>query len=212
MRKVRTRRQKVRMYRLGALILLISCSTAGVVVGRTTAPVQTEYVTETVTKTVTVEVPVEVETLPTIENVHIYDVPLSDGLQRYIYEICERENVPVSLVFAMIEHESGFNAEVISKTNDYGLMQINKCNHDELEEQFRCADMLNPYQNVFCGIKIIGSYINKYGDLNKALMAYNMGDYGAEKAWENGIKSTKYSERILKLKENYEVIDYGTSE
>ena len=35
-------------------------------------------------------------------------------------------------------------------------------------------------------------------------MAYNMGDYGAKKAWENGIKSTSYSESILALMQQYE--------
>ena len=64
--------------------------------------------------------------------------------------------------------------------------------------------MLDPYQNVFCGIKILGSYIEEYEDLNYALMAYNMGEYGARKAWESGIKSTSYSESILEIMSEYE--------
>ena len=92
----------------------------------------------------------------------------------------------------------------MSETNDYGLMQINEVNHDRLEEQYRCADMLNPYQNVFCGIKVIGSYIETYEDYTKALMAYNMGNYGAKKAWDNGITSTAYTEVILNLMHEYE--------
>ena len=52
---------------------------------------------------------------------------------------------------------------------------------------------------------MIGSYIKAYdGDYNKALMAYNMGDYGAKKAWENGITSTSYSESVLALMQKYE--------
>ena len=78
-------------------------------------------------------------------------------------------------------------------------------NHEWLEEDFRCADMLNPYQNVFCGIKIIAKYIEKYeGDYGKALMAYNMGDYGARKAWQNGVTITKYSTSVLELMQKYE--------
>ena len=65
--------------------------------------------------------------------------------------------------------------------------------------------MLDPYQNVFCGVKMIGSYIKAYdGDYNKALMAYNMGEYGTKKAWESGIKYTSYSESILNLMSEYE--------
>ena len=134
-----------------------------------------------------------------------FDIPLSHSLQNYIYEICADEEVPVTLVIAMIDHESKFNPEVVSKTDDYGLMQINKINHDQLAEEYRCADMTNPYQNVFCGVKSIGSFLKEYdNDYAKALMAYNMGDYGANKAWSNGITSTTYSEQILELMSSYE--------
>ena len=135
--------------------------------------------------------------LPNVIKNHYYSVPLSHSLQDFIYEICTDEGVPVT--------ESGFNPEIISSTNDYGLLQINKVNHEWLKKQYRTADMLNPYQNVFCGIKRIGTFVKKYNnDLNKALMAYNMGDYGAKKAWQNGIKSTRYSEKILGLMNKYE--------
>lgn len=88
--------------------------------------------------------------------------------------MCADENVPVSLIIAMIDQESKFNPEVVSKTGDYGLMQINTINHEWLAEEYRTADMLDPYQNVFCGIKVIGSYIQNYNDYGLALMAYNM--------------------------------------
>ena len=160
---------------------------------------------ETITVTKTVEVPTNSNVLVDTADVFLFDVPLSDSLQRYIYEICADENVPITLVMAMIEHESRFNPEVVSSTDDYGLMQINEVNHEWLEEDFRCADMLNPYQNVFCGIKIIAKYIEKYeGDYGKALMAYNMGDYGARKAWQNGVTITKYSTSVLELMQKYE--------
>ena len=143
--------------------------------------------------------------LPKVEKNHYYNIPLSHSLQDFIYEICVDEDVPVTLVLAMIETESGFNPEIISPTNDYGLLQINKVNYEWLKKSYRTADMLNPYQNVFCGIKIIGTFIKKYNnDYTKALMAYNMGDYGAKKAWQNGIVSTKYSTKILDLMNKYE--------
>lgn len=92
-------------------------------------------------------------------------------------------------------------------------MQINTVNHEWLEEKYRTADMLNPYQNVFCGVSIIGSYIDKYeGDYVKALMAYNMGNYGAQKAWENGVTSTKYSESILALMDKYDEVSHSESD
>lgn len=182
---------------IGTLVLIGFIG--GLVVGRATAPKKQVTVTETV------EVPsYEADSLPVAEEVTYFDVPLSHSLQRYIYEVCADENVPVSLVIAMIDKESKFNPEVVSKTGDYGLMQINTINHEWLAEEYRTADMLDPYQNVFCGIKVIGSYIQNYNDYGLALMAYNMGDYGAKKAWENGIKSTSYSESVLALMQQYE--------
>lgn len=183
---------------IGTLVLIGFIG--GLVVGRATAPKKQVTVTETV------EVPsYEANSLPVAEEVTYFDVPLSHSLQRYIYEVCADEEVPVSLIIAMIDKESQFNPETVSDTGDYGLMQINKINHETLEEQYRAADMLDPYQNVFCGVKMIGSYIKAYdSDYNKALMAYNMGDYGAKKAWENGITSTSYSESVLALMQKYE--------
>lgn len=182
-------------------MLMLTGGMAGYFIGVLTVPQKTVTVTETV------EVPVhESDNLPQDADVFLFDIPLSDSLQRYIYEICADKNVPVTLAFSMIEHESGFNPEVVSSTNDYGLMQINVVNHEWLEEKYRIADFLNPYQNAFCGITIIGSYIEKYDDYGKALMAYNMGDYGAQKAWESGITSTDYSTAILDLMQEYEEV------
>lgn len=192
------RRKSYRIAKISAYIILIMLITIGFVIGRLTAQAKTVTVTETI------EVPVVEEELPEVADVHYFEVPLSHSLQTYIYEVCAEEDVPVTLIMAMIEHESEFNADTVSSTNDWGLMQINEVNHERLEEKYRCADMLNPYQNVFCGIKIIGSYISKYDDLTKALMAYNLGDYGANKAWASGISSTDYSTKILSLMDEYE--------
>jgi soluble lytic murein transglycosylase-like protein len=172
-------------------------ATIGAVIGRTTAPTRIETVPEVIT--------VDSNELPNLGlYTKLYNVPLSDSLQRYIFDISTQEEVPVALVMAMIEHESQFNPEIISETNDYGLMQINFINHEHLKEEFRCADMLNPYQNVFCGIKIISSYLKKYdGDYHKALMAYNLGEYGASKSWGEGVHTTFYSRSITKLMEKY---------
>lgn len=202
-RESRKRMNRYRLIKLEAYavmgMLVLGGGASGYAIARKTTPV------EQVTITKTIEVPsYEEDKLPELAEVKFYDVPLSHSLQRYIYEICADENVPVSLVIAMIEHESSFNPEEISSTDDYGLMQINTVNHSSLEGQYKTADLMNPYQNVFCGIKMIGSYISSYGDYNKALMAYNMGEYGAEKAWENGIESTSYSKSILALMEQYE--------
>lgn len=201
-RRTKKRVNRNRLVRLLIVLAVIAAIAFGI--GRVTAPAKTK----TVTVTETVEVPAySTDKLPETSDICYFDVPLSHSLQRFIYEVCADENVPVTLIYAMIEHESQFDPEIISRTDDYGLMQINAVNHTWLNEEYRCADMLDPYQNVFCGVKIIGAYVNRYdGDLTKALMAYNMGDYGARKAWENGVDKISYSTTILTLMENYEEV------
>lgn len=201
------RNKRMKLYANMILVLLVLIGgVLGFFLAKLTTPPQ-----ETITVTKTVEVPAyKSNVLVDTADVFLFDVPLSDSLQRYIYEICADENVPVTLVMAMIEHESGFDPEAVSPTDDYGLMQINAVNHEWLKEEYRCADMMNPYQNVFCGISVISSYIDKYGELDKALMAYNMGNYGAQKAWKNGVTSIAYSEEILSLMKEYEEVSNAT--
>lgn len=201
------RNKRMKLYANMILVLLVLIGgVLGFFLAKLTTPTQ-----ETITVTKTVEVPAyKSNVLVDTADVFLFDVPLSDSLQRYIYEICADENVPVTLVMAMIEHESGFDPEAVSPTDDYGLMQINAVNHEWLKEEYRCADMMNPYQNVFCGISIISSYIDKYGELDKALMAYSMGNYGAQKAWKNGVTSIAYSEEILSLMKEYEEVSNAT--
>lgn len=195
------------------IIILIAVA-IGFLIGKSQAEVIERVETvevpqvQTVTVTKTVEVPIKVESeLPVYDETPYIEIPLSHALQRYICEICAEEEVPVALIYALIEEESKFNPEIVSATDDYGLMQINKINFGWLEEKYRATDMLNPYQNVFCGIKIIGSQLKRYdNDIVRALMAYGMGDYGAKKAWESGITSTWHTEQTQALMEKYEVM------
>lgn len=146
-------------------------------------------------------------TEPTEPPVQYYDVPLSEDLQDYIRTLCKENDVPMSLIIAMIEVESSFRSNVISGTSDYGLMQINKINHEWLTEEYGITDFLDPYQNVFCGITIIAGHLEKTdGDIALALMRYNCGATGAKRLWDKGIYSTSYTEKILAAMEVYDEI------
>jgi soluble lytic murein transglycosylase-like protein len=141
---------------------------------------------------------------PIVEEVFYFDVPLSTDLQDYIREMCEEKEVPMELVIAMIDVESTFTADVISRTNDYGLMQINICNHETLTDNLSITDFLDPYQNVKCGIYIIAGHLQKTdGDIVLALMRYNCGATGAKKLWDKGIYSTDYTDKIMTAYNSY---------
>jgi len=133
-----------------------------------------------------------------------YAVPLTDQFQDCIRELCEEYDVPMSLVIAVMEKESGFQSDVISSTNDYGLMQINQCNHEWLSAELGVTDFLNPYDNVRCGVHMLSLCLDKSnGDVEQALMRYNCGDAGAERKWKSGIYSTNYTQKIIPLYEQY---------
>lgn len=133
-----------------------------------------------------------------------YDCPLSYDLQDHIRNLCEINDLPMTLVIAIIELESSFRENVISRTNDYGLMQINKINHEWLSKEYGITDFLDPYQNVFCGITILSQHYIRFQDVDKALMAYNLGATGAKRLWNKGTYETSYTRRIKTTMEVYE--------
>lgn len=162
------------------------------------APSETESVIEQTVSPIQTSTPIEVF-VPTY-----YDCPLDDDLQDYIREQCTRYDLPMVLVIALIAKESSFRPNVISGSNDYGLMQINTIKHQWLSEQYGITDFLDPYQNVRCGIIILGQHYQKYGDVNKALMAYNLGATGAKRQWDKGIYSNGYTEKVQEYITQYE--------
>ena len=126
------------------------------------------------------------------------DVPLSNDVQEYIHTLCEEYNLAYSFIIALVATESNFNSDVVSATDDYGLMQINACNHKE------GFDYLDPYDNITMGIEMLSDLAEKYDDVESVLMAYNLGEAGAVNLWNQGIYSTEYTRKVLDKKLEYE--------
>ena len=145
-----------------ALIAAYSCATtaAANLAQQTAAAPATGYVTLAY-----MEVQPEAEQEPEL----LYDVPMSDELQRYVREQAERQGVPFEIALAVIERESSYKPDAVSDTGDFGE----------------------------AGIYILGQAFQKYDDPDKALMAYNMGDSGMKAAWSKGQHSSKYSRAVL---------------
>lgn len=131
------------------------------------------------------------------------DVPLNEDVQEFIFYLSAGYNIDFTFTMALIQHESGFQADVISETDDYGLMQINSCNHDYLKETIGVSDFLDPYSNIRSGMFILRKLFEKYETPEKVLMAYNMGESGASKLWERGIYETNYSKAVLQIQQQF---------
>lgn len=133
----------------------------------------------------------------------LYNVPLDMDTQQYLINISRKYNVDPELVLAVIEVESSFRPNIISITNDYGLMGINGCNHEEMRKKLGITDFLDAKQNILCGTHILSSHLKYTGDTEKALMCYNCGRGGARRLWRKGIYSTRYSRKVMKAYEKY---------
>jgi soluble lytic murein transglycosylase-like protein len=111
-----------------------------------------------------------------VVEVELYDVPLDEELQLYIIELCEEHHIAPAFVFAVIEQESGFNADAIGDDGkSMGLMQIYQKYHQDRMEKLGCGDLMNPYQNVAVGIDYLYELFQMNPDVYWVLMAYNGG-------------------------------------
>ena len=126
------------------------------------------------------------------------DSIVSEKHQDIAMKYCEKYDVPFELVIAVIETESGGNADVISETRDYGLMQINISNHKWLKNTLHIKNFLDPEENIKAGCYMLSRYLKAYnGNLNLTLMSYNLGGRKAETLWKEGVRNTEYSKRII---------------
>lgn len=124
-----------------------------------------------------------------------YRYDLKDEYQDYLWEECKKYGIEeyYELLLAQMYHESSFNPNDISSTNDYGLMQINVCNHKWLSGIIGDDDFLNPYTSIRAGVYLMSNYLSKYNDVQKALVCYNRG----ERAVINGTHTTAYSRGVI---------------
>lgn len=129
------------------------------------------------------------------------NVPMDEDLQEFIFYLSQAYEMDFTFVMALIQRESGYNPDVISKTNDYGLMQINEINHPFLQEQLGITDFTEPYGNIRAGMFILRKLFEKYETPEKVLMAYNMGETGASRLWEQGIFEINYSKSVLQIQQ-----------
>ncbi len=131
------------------------------------------------------------------------DCELSKELQFYTYNVCRFYNVDFYIAMALMRAESSFDAEAVSETADYGLMQINICNHEMLKDEIEITDIMDERQNICAGLYILNKHIEKYNSVEMALMAYKLGERGAAELWENGIYETQYTANVLAIAEKF---------
>ena len=134
------------------------------------------------------------------------DISLSEDIQKYAYNKCQESGIDYPVFLGLMRKESSFNPEAVSKTNDYGLCQINKGNHNWMREVFGSDwDPMNPYDSIDASIFMLSEYTKDYNcdNYHVLLMNYNMGHGNAVECFNSGIYSSKYSRAIMDYAKEY---------
>ncbi|MFP4687511.1 MAG: lytic transglycosylase domain-containing protein [bacterium] len=92
------------------------------------------------------------------------------SLKQLIDGASRRQGVDSELIVAVMEAESDFDPEAVSSKGARGLMQLMPDTAAELG-----VDPDDPQQNIEGGTRYLGQMISRYGELDKALAAYNAG-------------------------------------
>ena len=99
-----------------------------------------------------------------------FDVPLDTDLQDYIRELSEEYDIPMALILAIIGTESSYDPEAVSETSDYGLMQINRINHEWLAEDYGITNIMDPRQNILAGTVILDGNLDQFDTVELSLI------------------------------------------
>ena len=98
-------------------------------------------------------------------------VPRERDYDRLIVQIAARHGVQPGLVKAVIAAESNFEPDAVSRTGAQGLMQLMPATAEALgvDRPFGIIE------NMDGGVRYLRAMLDRYGDLTRALAAYNAG-------------------------------------
>jgi soluble lytic murein transglycosylase-like protein len=108
-----------------------------------------------------------------------FDRSNREKITEMIREVSARYHVDPALVRAVIQTESNWNSNAVSRTGALGLMQLVPGTAHELG----VSNAFDPKQNLDGGVRYLHTLLQRYnGDLDKALAAYNAGPGAVDRA------------------------------
>ena len=121
------------------------------------------------------ETPRDTATRATVPQAAATSRAVAERRQRFaslVRDAARANGLPEALLQAMIEVESGFNAQAVSPKGALGLMQL----MPDTARALRVRDARDPADNVDGGARYIKDLLARHGnDLTLALAAYNAG-------------------------------------
>lgn len=144
-----------------------------------------------------------------------YDIPLTKTQQITIQDEANKYSLSYELILAIIKVESDFNTNAVSKTNDYGIMQINSPTFIWCASQLGIenADPLDFETNIKCGVyylNYIRNYWVKYGTPEEYLLMHTVSGYhkgikGVLDSLENDTYDIEYVNKVIDYKYKLEM-------
>ena len=100
--------------------------------------------------------------------------------EEFVIECSEKYGLEASLILAVIRCESGFRPDAVSRTGAVGLMQIKfetaRLVGKRIGTPIRVErELLRPDVNLLYGTAFLLQMVQRYGSLEKGLIAYNIG-------------------------------------
>ena len=102
---------------------------------------------------------------------HAVEAPAEDVYDHLIVRVARDNRVEPALVKAVIAAESNFEPWAVSRAGAQGLMQLMPATARRLGVR----DPFHPTENVEGGTRYLRTMLDRYGDLRRALAAYNAG-------------------------------------
>ena len=115
------------------------------------------------------------------------DIPLSYELQALLYGACLEFEIDFDLALAVIEQETNFRNVAGDSGDSQGYMQIQRKWWKGLMAEIGAEDLTDPEDNFRTGCAILRQLMDKYGNIEDALSAYNTGRPG----------QTRYSREVM---------------
>ncbi|MFT4712275.1 MAG: soluble lytic murein transglycosylase-like protein [Candidatus Azotimanducaceae bacterium] len=140
--------------------------------------------------------------------------PITNGgprrFNQFISAAANQYNVDPALIEAVIQVESAFNPNAVSKKGATGLMQLMQ----GTAKQYKVKNRFNPKENIYAGVKHLRYLLNRFdGEVPLVLAAYNAGATAVDKY--NGIppypETRRYVTKVLGYHNRYRQKRYGGS-
>lgn len=121
--------------------------------------------------------------------------PAGTPYRAVIEEAAARHGVDRRLVDSVVRAESGYRSDAVSPAGAQGLMQI----MPQTASMLGLEDPFDPEANVDAGTRYLRSLLDRFGDVPKALAAYNAGPSSVER--HGGVppieETRRYVDRVM---------------